>query len=46
MDLSSDDGGCWQTYPDTVVCRHCETKYETRHINEIETMEGDEDEDE
>jgi hypothetical protein len=42
MGLDSDDDGCWQSYPNVVVCRYCETHYETRHIDEPEDEEDDE----
>ena len=35
-----EEGGYWQSYPDTVICKHCDMKYDTRHINTIETMGG------
>jgi rubredoxin len=45
MGLDSDDGSCWQSYPNVVICQYCKTSYETRHIDD-EEYEDEEDEDE
>lgn len=42
MDLSIDEGGCWQSYPNIVICRFCEQQYETQHVTDDEGDEEDE----
>jgi len=44
MGLEDNQGGCWQSYPNIVVCRHCDSKYTTRHANTEELDEDEEDE--
>jgi len=45
MGLGPEESGCWQSYPDTVICRFCEQQYKTKHVNRSreDNDEGEED---
>lgn len=41
MNLDPDETGCWQSYPNIVICRYCDSKYITRHIRTEEDESSD-----
>jgi ribosomal protein L37AE/L43A len=44
MNLSSEEIGSWQSYPNFITCKFCKQSFKTRHISETEIVDGDEDE--
>ncbi|MFA5766410.1 MAG: hypothetical protein WC919_00615 [Candidatus Paceibacterota bacterium] len=41
MDLDPCETGCWQSYPNIVICRHCDSQYTTRHVGVEEGEQND-----
>ena len=46
MGLGPCEYGCFQSYPNVVICRHCGQKYKAQHVHDDDEDIGDEDEDE